>query len=42
MDEIPARQVQAFRGHVTRRLLDEIDNLISSNPDIYIADDEED
>jgi transcriptional regulator with XRE-family HTH domain len=35
-----ARQVQALRGHVTRRLLDEIDNLISSNPDLYKADEE--
>jgi hypothetical protein len=32
------RQVQALRGHVTRRLLDEIDNLVSSNPDLYRAD----
>jgi transcriptional regulator with XRE-family HTH domain len=36
-----ARQVQALRGHVTRRLLDEIDNLVSSNPDLYEMEVEE-
>jgi transcriptional regulator with XRE-family HTH domain len=41
VDETSTRQVQALRGHVTRQLLDEIENLISSNPDIYVALDEE-
>ena len=42
VDETSTRQVQALRGHVTRQLLDDIENLISSNPDIYVKSDEED
>ena len=42
VDETSTRQVQALRGHVTRQLLDDIENLISSNPNIYVKLDEED
>jgi transcriptional regulator with XRE-family HTH domain len=42
VDETSTRQVQAYRGHVTRQLLDDIENLISSNPNIYVKLDEED
>ena len=42
VDGTSARQVQALRGHVTRELLDEIENLISSNPGIYMKLGEED
>lgn len=33
--EKSARSVQALRGHVTRQLLNELENLMSANPDIY-------
>jgi hypothetical protein len=41
VDETSTRQVQALRGHVTRELLDDIENLMSSSPDIYVKLDEE-
>ena len=41
VDETSTRQVQAYRGHVTRELLDKIETHMASNPDTPVELDEE-